>query len=424
MGQYCGFCGNYLNDGEVCSCPGAQQQRMQAQSQNNGQFNEQNNGAYYDQGNGQANNQWNGQNNGQWNNDQANNQWNGQNNGQWNGQNNGQWNGQNNGQWNGQNNGGYYDPNGQWNNDQGNGQKRELKRGAKGFAKYLQRLGFLDEGVYGEGAYEKEAEIVPDCLDLADGEIPVKQYTVAKMSNRILGIPYERAVGKVQVTNKRVIFRAPGKGIAGRTCQTWEFSVDELAGVTSQKRFVPQGWALFVAILSVLVGGFLYFLLSRAFMGATRDTMLTLFGVFGFLFGFGGLVPFFMVNKHWFLKLMAQGFSLSAFIFASIMLRMGGDGANFFGSVALDLAILSLLLLIVTIFIASLRPDLVLQLKGKTAVDAIFMKRKLFRGPGAHLATYTEVLPYGNVEECIRELNAIINDVQKLGDYAVEKWKK
>ena len=55
MGQYCGFCGNYLNDGEVCSCPGAQQQRMQAQSQNNGQFNEQNNGAYYDQGNSQAN---------------------------------------------------------------------------------------------------------------------------------------------------------------------------------------------------------------------------------------------------------------------------------------------------------------------------------------------------------------------------------
>ena len=253
------------------------------------------------------------------------------------------------------------------------------------------------------------------------------------MSNRILGIPYERAVGKVQVTNKRVIFRAPGKGIAGRTCQTWEFSVDELAGVTSQKRFVPQAWALFVALLSTAIGFILYLLLSLAFNKADAGGMIALYTVFGFIFGFGGLVPFFLVNKHWFLKLMAQGFSLSAFLLGAIRLgaigrfgRMieGSGAAKFFSVVFWIFGVLVGILLLITIFIASLRPDLVLQLKGKTAVDAIFMKRKLFRGVGMHLATYTEVLPYKNVEDCIRELNAIIIDIQKLGDYAVEKWKQ
>ena len=392
MGQYCGFCGNYLNDGEVCNCPGAQQQRMQAQSQNNAQYNDPQNGQY----NGQQNGPYYGPNNGQYNDPQ-----------------NGQYNGQQNGPWNGQ-----YD--GQWNN-----QPRQLKRGAEGFAKYLQRLGFLDEGVYGEGAYEKETEIVPDCLDLSDGEIPVKQYTVAKMSNRILGIPYERAVGKVQVTNKRVIFRAPGKGIAGRTCQTWEFSVDELAGVTSQKRFVPQAWAIFVALLSAMIGFLAYFLLRMAFIEASWEGQITLMCVFGVLLGFGGLVPFFLVNKHWFLKLMGEGLSFAAFLFAALILGAARSGAaKFFSVVFWIFTVLVGILLLITLFIASLRPDLVLQLKGKTAVDAIFMKRKLFRGVGMHLATYTEVLPYKNVEDCIRELNAIIIDIQKLGDYAVEKWKQ
>ena len=407
MGQYCGFCGNYLNDGEVCNCPGAQAQRMQSQSQNNAQGN----GQYYDQGNTQQGGQWNGQQGGQWNGQQGG-QWNGQQGGQWNGQQGGQWNGQYNGQWNGQ-----YNP----------------KRGAQGFAKYLQRLGFLDEGVYGEGAYEKETEIVPDCLDLSDGEIPVKQYTVAKMSNRFLGIPYERAIGKVQVTNKRVIFRAPGKGIAGRTCQTTEFSVVELAGVTAQKRFDPQAWAIFVALLSTAIGFMAFFLLNLAFRKADPEGMIALYIIFGFLFGFGGLVPFFLVNKHWFLKLMAQGFSFGAFLLSAIVLgtlgkygRMldGAGAAKFFSGFFWVFVVLTGLLLLATQFIASLRPDLVLRLQGKTAVNAIFMQRRLIRGQAGHLATYTEVLPYKNVEDCIRELNAIIIDIQKLGDYAVEKWKK
>ena len=36
---------------------------------------------------------------------------------------------------------------------------------------------------------------------------------------------------------------------------------------------------------------------------------------------------------------------------------------------------------------------------------------------------YNEVLPTDETEKAIREIGAIINDIQKLGDYGIAKWK-
>jgi hypothetical protein len=36
---------------------------------------------------------------------------------------------------------------------------------------------------------------------------------------------------------------------------------------------------------------------------------------------------------------------------------------------------------------------------------------------------FTEVIPTEHSEKAIRELGAIINDIQKLGDLGLEKWK-
>ena len=406
MAQYCGFCGRLVNDGEVCTCQGAQQQLKQQNpyptmgpQQDAGSQQGQFGGQGYDSYNGQY-----GQNMGQ------NQNWN---QGVYQDQN---WNQNNNQNWN--QNGGQ-----NWN-------QNPPKRNTNGLKQYLKRLGFMGGEEFSDDAYERDLNIAPDCLDLSDGETPIKQYTVAKMNNRVLGIPIEKALGKLQITNKRVIFRAPGTGIAGRICQTNEFSVDELASVTVQKRFVFQAWALFVSLLCATIGFMAFFLLSRAFNEA-GDATIVLYSVFGALFGFGGLVPFFLVKNKWFLKTMALGFSFSAFLLTGVILKMAGefarrggaDAAKFFGGVFIFFAVVTGIILLISIGMGSLRPDLILMFRGKTAVPAISVYKSLIQRADM-LAGYTEVMPAKDVEECIREINAIINDIQKLGDYAVEKWKK
>lgn len=37
---------------------------------------------------------------------------------------------------------------------------------------------------------------------------------------------------------------------------------------------------------------------------------------------------------------------------------------------------------------------------------------------------YNEVLPARDTDRAIEEIGAIVSDIQKLGDYAIEKWKR
>ena len=37
---------------------------------------------------------------------------------------------------------------------------------------------------------------------------------------------------------------------------------------------------------------------------------------------------------------------------------------------------------------------------------------------------FSEVIPTDESETVIRELSALINDIQKLGDFGIDKWKK
>lgn len=36
---------------------------------------------------------------------------------------------------------------------------------------------------------------------------------------------------------------------------------------------------------------------------------------------------------------------------------------------------------------------------------------------------FNEILPENDAEKCIREISAMISDIQKLGDFGIEKWR-
>ena len=288
----------------------------------------------------------------------------------------------------------------------------DLLNSTKGFWESMKnRMGIGDPDLNKGDAFENGKRIIPDCVKANEGEIPVKQYKVATLRNRILGIPYTKAVGRVQVTNKRVIFRAPGRCMAGRTTLQHEFAIDEIAGVEARREYVFNFWDLLFSIYTIIAGLFV----TSLILGMFRYDADVARGIFGFIFGVAGCVPFFMIKKKWYLKLLCLGASLGGFF---------GAGVGFFTVFGL----ISLVLTVLNVIITTMKPNLVMIIKTKGATEAIDIKRKkkgLFQAKddkGDHTG-YAEVIPADDVERCIREIDAMINDIQKLGDFGIEKWK-
>ena len=102
--------------------------------------------------------------------------------------------------------------------------------------------------------YESGMKIVPECISANENEIPVKQYNVAVLRNIF---KFERAEGRIQVTNKRVIFRAAGRSVGGRTTVQHEYAINEIAGIEARNNFKFSFmyflFAIFIIVLSFYV---------------------------------------------------------------------------------------------------------------------------------------------------------------------------
>jgi hypothetical protein len=96
--------------------------------------------------------------------------------------------------------------------------------------------------------YERGMKIVPECIRANDNEITVKQYNVAVLRNVL---KFERAEGRMQVTNRRVIFRAAGRSVGGRTALQHEFAVNEIAGIEARTNYKFSFLYLVFAVLII-----------------------------------------------------------------------------------------------------------------------------------------------------------------------------
>lgn len=301
---------------------------------------------------------------------------------------------------------------------------------AQSFTEELKnRIGVGDPELNEGDVFEEGKQIVPDCVTPNEGEIPVKQYTVARLQSRVIGIPYARATGRIQVTNKRVLFRAPGRGIGGRTTLQHEFAIDELAGIEARREYVFNAFDLFLGVLLASIGGAIGSGIARGMLSHGGKPI----GIFFLCLVLSavGFCLFFAVKKQWLWKLLALGVGLAptaAFGFMLFSQRHRIDqGAGFFGFLLIVVALLLLVMVIFALVYQSLRPNLVLLVKTKAAHEAIDIKRRKFGPFGAVQEDHTgyrEIYPLEDAERCIRELNAVISDIQKLGDFGIDKWKK
>ena len=259
--------------------------------------------------------------------------------------------------------------------------------------------------------YETGKQLVPDCVKQLEAEVPIKQYEVAKLQRRIFSIPYADAVGRLQVTNKRILFRASGKGLFGPGAVQQEAAVEELSGVEVRKDHYFCLSNLILGILTVLVGGFLMdWLLSLLF---TSDIGYTASVIILVLVAAGCCLPFALAKRAWLLKLLALGGALIPLYAYGTLIY--GLRSQFVGGLLLLMFIAVLAATLFTLFVFCIRPTFCLILKAKNGKNAIAIRRRRCNpfGSGKEEFTgYTEIAELDDAAVCVNEINALLQTVQ------------
>lgn len=278
--------------------------------------------------------------------------------------------------------------------------------------------------------YERGQKVTPDNIALDDGEIPVKQYNVGILRSRMR---FQRSEGRLQITNKRVLFRATGYSPAGKTTYQHAFSLDKIDGIEIHKdrRFrVPDFlFALLWDLQSYGLCGLWTVIISSGF-GFDNAFGRLFASVLAALLGIGAIIHFFRKPKKFFSKLLfagiARGGILALFsVIANGMLKkiLATPSLILWGIIWLVLSILYY----VSMFLFVVKPNLMIEIKTSSGSPGIQIKHKeisFIWHKAEEFSGFTEILPWEDTDLAIEEVATIIDDIKTLGDFGVEKWKQ
>lgn len=282
-----------------------------------------------------------------------------------------------------------------------------------------QRMGIGDPNIDPVNKYERGKRIVPDNIAPNDSEVPVRQYNLCVLRSRF---KFMRAEGRLQLTNQRILFRAKGTSLVGGTTLQYEFAIDEVAGFQIVRNFRFSLIDLVIAIvlslltmeIGIFAGGFLYDKLSG--FGA----------VMSFILAFLCFLPAFMIRKFFLTKSMVLGLGTGLFsvvMFAVIENKILPKLVGLF-------LLANVILIVVHFFVFAFKPNMEFHVRTKSG-EAVIPVRCEKNGFASFLNSvlaqytgYNEVLPTDETETAITQIGAMINDIQKLGNYGIEKWKQ
>lgn len=257
--------------------------------------------------------------------------------------------------------------------------------------------------------FEHNVPIVPDCIQPEDNEIMVKQYNVAKLRTRL---KFMKAEGRLMVTNRRVLFRAAGTSLTGNILQEHQFNLDEIGGIEMHKDYK---FSILSFIGCLLLNILAIFLTQRLFSSTDNGGTIAISVILGIL----GVVPTFIVYKHFWLKLLCAIIGSGCF---SIALAVS-NGSGFLGF----MVVLANIIVIIDLIIVCFVPNLVIKIKTKGATGAVVIgsqKAMFRRKTGDDYSGFAEIMPWEDTIMAMNELGTMIDDLQKHGDYAIEKWSK
>ena len=290
------------------------------------------------------------------------------------------------------------------------------------FADIAKTSGAEAEKVSDHNLVEKDKRIVPDCVRPDDGEQPIKQYRLAKLRSRIRG---QYAEGRLQITNKRLLFRATGIASFGKSVAQEEFAVNEISGIEVKKGNRLSGLNVFAA---VLLGG-MATITAQGIVSTLYDSAAVVAYFCAIISALAGILTFILFKKRNWVKLLILSCAIGAVAGVAgtptsvLDIIFNFELFSLTNVVIFAMAVLWVLALVQVCFV----PNLIFTVKTNSASDAVQIRRRvwgtMFKQPQEYTG-FSEVIPWEDADLVAEELGAIINDIQTIGDMAIEKWKE
>jgi hypothetical protein len=269
----------------------------------------------------------------------------------------------------------------------------------------------------------KLQDIVPEIVNPCEGEQKVKQYHCTHMKSRLLAF---RAEGVLQVTSKRAIFRASGHSITGNSVIQSEVPLEDISGISFYKGTFFSFKYLLLAILASLLVIVVFSVLAGVLIAEGSDPKS-----FMWICVIGGIIGIFAVPRKYVWNSALGGLSTFFLFFIGespfIMSMLGYPtySSNDMGLVNI-VAFIMFIYTLVAFIIYARRFTMSLSIGSKGGSSTPIYVSGLTRFGYANTAAprAIEAEPTVESEILIRELGALIMDIQKLGDYGIEKWTK
>lgn len=281
--------------------------------------------------------------------------------------------------------------------------KDALENAKKTMGTIRENLAEIDLSQITGGTYESNMQITNECVVPTEQEIPVRQYNIAKLSTPL----WKKAYGRLQVTNKRVLFRAKGKSLAGPIEIENEFSLEEIGGIEIKKDYRFNFLRFLLSTLGVL-------LCTGAGSGLTAWAAhfhsVAPMAILAVALSLASIAVLALIHS----KTLKSAFALCAATAWSLLGSM--VRVKFWMFIGTLFALVGIAMWI----LSALVDDLHIRLKIKGAHDAIEIGRKLRTD---ERSGFSVVQPWTDTEIAIRELGALIDDVKRFGNAGIEKWK-
>jgi len=301
----------------------------------------------------------------------------------------------------------------------------DIKRTVDGFGNAF--TGYLDK-IDRRNKNNIPQSIMPDIIHPCNDERPVKQYNFMEM--RFPFIKYI-ANGVLQITNKRIIYTLLSKSRYGSDRVQSEFSIDDVSSITVGKTttfnfLYPILYFLFSPTLLMVFG-----LLS------TINQYLTLF-----LAIIGAVLVFYLsktTHYNW-LHILAAGFCdlciANSFYSGGTPLEAAANAilqsfnpnsnsnSDLIDSIIKLLMIYFLIMNAISYFksIFHTNINVVITSKSGAATPIVCSQNGILSVSHNLLQSLCIIEPTPDTEIMTCELGAMVSDIQKMGDYGIEKW--
>jgi hypothetical protein len=277
-------------------------------------------------------------------------------------------------------------------------------------------------------------ELLGSRLAPAESEKTVRTYHCTRLSSRLLSL---KAAGYLTVSNKRVVFYAEGSSYGGTSILQSEVPISDVSGISCYKgtyfsliRLLTALVVSFVvgsilaSLVASIIGGILWSALSRGSLSTAAPEILL------WLLALATIVPSFSIprDRLWRPVLASCGalmlLGAGSLRVASVMVDhlLGGRGG--LGNVGLFLGLLAGIYALVCCFWYARSETMSLSIGSKGGSSTPIAIAGI-SGFGLYNSAALKALtaePAPDAESMIRELGAMINDIQSLGDFGIQKW--